>query len=102
MRHPAATELALDPRLKTFAAEFLNEWRGKKRRDHGKPFVRPEYVDGFADFRERMNSFFSEPTTIRRNAGAITPCLSFFHPFLLGLANPGYNLFAKCDARFAR
>jgi len=56
MNRPATTDLPFYARLKTFTAEFLDERRRKKRRDHGKPFVRPKCINVFPDFREWLNA----------------------------------------------
>ena len=64
MRDPRAI-LALDSRLKTFATQLFNQGRRQKRRDDGKPFVRPECIDALTDFRERLDAFCQDGTNIQ-------------------------------------
>ena len=62
---PTITNLTFNTRLKTFAAEFLNERRRKKRRDDGKTFVWPERINTFTDFRKGFDAFCQNRANIQ-------------------------------------
>jgi len=65
MDGPTAADLAFDSRFKTLAAEFLNQRRREKRRNHGKSFVGRERIDTLADFRKRLDAFREDWTNIQ-------------------------------------
>lgn len=65
MDRPTITNLAFNTRLKTFAAEFLNERRREKRRDDGKAFVWPERIDSFPDFRKWLDPLCQDRANIK-------------------------------------
>src|SRR5262249_43166303 len=49
MNDPAAGRLAFHARLKSFAAEFLDQRRRQKRRDYRKSFIFAEGIDAIAN-----------------------------------------------------
>jgi hypothetical protein len=65
MNRPAAADLAFDAGFKTLAAEFLDQWRRKKRRKNGKAFVRSERINRLANFRKRLDAFRQDWTNIQ-------------------------------------
>src|SRR6266487_2637485 len=56
MCDPRGAVLAFDARLETFAAEFLNQRRGKKRCNNRETFAGLERIDRGANFRERLDT----------------------------------------------
>src|SRR6516164_2756202 len=65
MNRPAAADLALDARFKTFASKFLNQRRREERRNHGKSFISLERIDTVADARKRLDAFCKDGTNIQ-------------------------------------
>src|SRR5215468_7469745 len=66
MDGPTAADLALDPRLKTLTAKFLDQRRREKRRNNGKSFVGSERIDTLTDSRKRFDAFRQDRTNIQR------------------------------------
>src|SRR5713101_309635 len=56
MRDPGTAVLAFDARLETFATEFLDQGRRKKRCDNRETFAGLERIDRSANFREWLGT----------------------------------------------
>ena len=56
MDRPTAADLALDARLKTLTAKFLDERRWEKRRNDRKSFVGSERINRLVNFRKRLDA----------------------------------------------
>ena len=72
MNRPTAADLAFDARLETFAAEFLDQRRREKRRNHRKSFVRSERID--------LSRIFENGSTPRARIGRTSSVLNLRAP----------------------